>query len=293
MRNILFVLAVYLFLCSCSGTKDANTIHGIHFQEITETCALNLSDLGSDFKAVQLETGPDKLLDARTKYYIGNKNIICCTNKKLLQFSADGSFIRTLAVEGKGPDEYDMLVEGAYNSDESLFFFYDYNDNGISVINLEDGKREEKIYLAKSDKAKTFSLLNDNKLAIMKHKSEATDYMLYFQDMASQFTGGTIVPENLPSLPFGETNPLIPFNNGLIYFNTAVGGDTIYSIEGNTATNLFYLDAGQKMDYVKSLDGFFVNIVLLSGDLFIFRNIAWGMRHVGGFDRVRINITLC
>jgi hypothetical protein len=97
-----------------SGQKnEKNLIPIFKLLECSNKRELKLSDLVSKTRLVKLETKDSSLIGSNTRFLVGSNYIICINQSNtlngkgnILQFDSNGKFIRVLAKQGRGPEEF-------------------------------------------------------------------------------------------------------------------------------------------------------------------------------------------
>lgn len=116
------LLPVLFLITACPGEKVGNKLPSIDLQNSRDTRDVYLSEMISDIHIVRLEASDEILLGQNTIYLVGGKYVNTIDNDKILQFSAAGTFIRTLTKAGKGPDEF--MRADAFAMDEKNDILY-------------------------------------------------------------------------------------------------------------------------------------------------------------------------
>jgi len=103
---------------------------------------LSISDLLDHISIVPLETNDDLLLSTSgTRFIVTDRHILVAARDKLIQFSHQGKYIRTLAFRGNGPHEFRTM--GGILVDEKREILYYApglgNPQPISSIDLKSG----------------------------------------------------------------------------------------------------------------------------------------------------------
>ena len=143
-------LVVCLFcalLCSCGGQKN----EGIPVVDLSKTVGeidLKLSDLLENIRLVPLETRPDVLLPGHFSTWVGEKYIVTLGEDAIHLFTVDGKYVRKLAQQGRGPEEYPYVISFCVDQQERYAYLAS-GVNYICVIDLEKGGIVRKISTGK------------------------------------------------------------------------------------------------------------------------------------------------
>lgn len=142
MRNWILTLNLCL-LAGCISTDRipvSSEIPVVDFNSAGKS-AFTTDEIFEEFKIVRLETTEQSFVAPYSRYLVGEKYIIVFVRERILQFSIDGSFIRQIAMQGKGPNEF--LYVGAYtlNRSEDKLYYDDSDDRTkIAVVDLLTGE---------------------------------------------------------------------------------------------------------------------------------------------------------
>ena len=82
---------------------------------------------------MKLETNNEILLGQYTNYLVGEKYIITIDNDKILQFSNNGRFLRTLAKAGNGPDEF-LRAEAFALDDKNDILYINHRGDSRNIL---------------------------------------------------------------------------------------------------------------------------------------------------------------
>jgi hypothetical protein len=144
------IIPVFIFLQACSGGNNKNHEEpGYSLQEINLIDnvkniaeAFNLSDIAGSVELVQLEMNPDFLFneDNINNLIVTDEFIsFYSPNAGLLKYSRDGNFLGRIGNIGRGPGEYQLLVNYYYDKAENTFAGYTNWTRELQFYN-SDGK---------------------------------------------------------------------------------------------------------------------------------------------------------
>ena len=105
MKTIRLIFLLVL-ITSCTGGNRQKPVTVLDLQNPGQAMDIILSELIDDIRLVKIETKDEILLGQYTNYLVGKEQIITIDSDKILQFSNNGEFVRTLAKAGNGPDEF-------------------------------------------------------------------------------------------------------------------------------------------------------------------------------------------
>jgi hypothetical protein len=117
MKNLLLLIALILLTqCHHEGKKELENsdkreeFFEINYEDILSIKKSNfLSDIASDVRYIQLETGDDYLVSRKPEYYFSDSLIFVSSDNRLLVFDYNGKFIRQIGKPGRGPGEIDLI----------------------------------------------------------------------------------------------------------------------------------------------------------------------------------------
>lgn len=136
---ILTLIVSALIITSCK--ESSYEIPTIDFKNFDNKIDLSLSDLISDIRVVPLETREDLLLSNSMPIAIGEKYIIASNKNELHQFDRDGRHIRVLAVQGKGPNEFNQITGFIIDNKNDILYYKDFQSGEVlKRVNLETGE---------------------------------------------------------------------------------------------------------------------------------------------------------
>ena len=149
--KVMKCLVVCLFcalLCGCGGQKNEG-IPVVELGKAKGEIDLKLSDLLENIRLIPLETHPDVLLPGNFSAWVGEQYIVTFGEDAIHLFTVDGKYVRKLAQQGRGPNEY--LYAMAYCVDKQEQYAYLAESTGcICVIDLEKGGIVRKISTGKN-----------------------------------------------------------------------------------------------------------------------------------------------
>lgn len=235
LKHIAFSLCFVLFILGCkqSNWVDApEDIFNIDLTKKYDDIPFKLSDLSDDIKFVRLETNKNSLL-SNFRGFVGDKYIISIGYKKVLQFSADGKYICTIAIKGRGPMEFHQIDAWAVDDNEHFLFYHDYSKNYINKYNLDSFKFERKIPFEENGDLSSMLSINDSTLAILPNMFAKYGYLYFYQSHTGRILEGIKKePVPHPGAWAGRTPIFVKTANNSILFQPSET-DTVYRIEGS------------------------------------------------------------
>lgn len=192
--KIIRLLILLILATSCNGRISHKPVPVIDLQNPGETRDIYLSELLDDIHVVKLETSNEILLGQPTNYLVGESYIITIDNAKILQFSNNGGFLRTLAKAGNGPEEF--LRSEAFALDEKKDILY-INHRGdsrhILAFDLKTGERIKRIPTGVDNLISQIIVSGDSVLTVVPRMNR--EYNLFYLTTSGKFVNGIAPPE--------------------------------------------------------------------------------------------------
>jgi hypothetical protein len=124
MRTKLLIVLIIVF-CSCdrrgtNQTNDTNSIRVIDLLSEAESKISNLSEIASDVEYIPLETSENSMIKFISKVIFRGNNIYIksyADNAEIMCFDRGGRFLYKLDKSGRGPEEYQFLIDYDITSD--------------------------------------------------------------------------------------------------------------------------------------------------------------------------------
>lgn len=134
-----FIFVFFLFCClaGCRDKKSASEIPVISLSKPEAEESFNANEIISNLRLVKLETHAEALLPEFFNTWIGEKYILILGREEFLMFSLEGKFLRKIAQQGRGPEEFVSFIN--YDVDESKERLY--ISDGVGSIDLIDLKK--------------------------------------------------------------------------------------------------------------------------------------------------------
>lgn len=176
--------------CQESGKGDIlNDIIVIDLAEKYDEVSLKLDDVLDDIKLIRLETTEHSLLSYFSGY-VGEKHIIAMDRNRVLLFSADGKYNRTIAKRGKGPGEFTQIDAWDVDDNEQFLYYHDKGKNYINKYNISSCKHEDNIPFANKGDLSNMVSVNDTLLAIVPGMFAGYGYLYFFQSTTGEIITG-------------------------------------------------------------------------------------------------------
>jgi hypothetical protein len=137
-KHLLFI--IILIICSCSCIKNVTgDVKKIDLFSKPESALVNLSDLALDIEYIPLQTTKKSLIKFIQKVVIREDRIYIQDNViEIMCFDKQGKFIYKLDKTGRGPGEYNYLVDFDISSDSKMLAILVSGPNKIMVFNITD-----------------------------------------------------------------------------------------------------------------------------------------------------------
>jgi len=124
MRTTIIGLLVGLFL-STSCSQASQEISTVNLDRPDATVDIKLSDILSDIAIVPLETRDDVLLSGAQVLTVTDKYIIIADENGLHQFAKTGKYIKRLALNGNGPNEFLGIRALLADNQNNILYYQD------------------------------------------------------------------------------------------------------------------------------------------------------------------------
>ncbi len=261
MRKTIILLAISLTLIDCSSENKPIPI--INLQNATQSKVINLSEMLKDIHIVRLETSAEILLGEGTYYLVSEKFIITIDRDKILQFSGNGKYIRTLAKAGNGPDEF--LRAEAFALDEKneiLYINHRGDTKNIGVYNLKDGKRIKRISTGVDNLISQIAILRDTVLIITPRMNQ--EYNLFYLSTSGKIISG-IAPPSVKGI--GLQTSIEKVSDKLYYMPKEY--DTLYLAKNTAKEPYCFFNVEDRFTYDNNETGNFVYLSLIAPDFMI------------------------
>ena len=218
--------ALFFAVLSCQPLQTTCPI--IDMDNPSGTIEMKISDLLDDIAIIPLETRDDLLLSAGMSFIVTNNYILVTTRTALLQFDRNGKFIKVLANQGNGPNEYKNLFSSLIDEEREILYYRDYGDDKISRVNLKTGLFLEPLYPnvprfyinAIDDEGNIYGFpgVSDSLLMAFKYSPDNKS-TTYFKGIHPSFTG--------------DAGQIMFKVNEQIFFLFFPHSDTLYRVEGD------------------------------------------------------------
>ncbi|MBT30865.1 MAG: hypothetical protein CMO01_14500 [Thalassobius sp.] len=232
----LFLISLVV-LASCSPKQEnTNTIEmsvlNIDLTSDFEETELAINEIVEDIKLIQLESNEDILL-AYFSGFIGDKYIVAKDEDKLLYFTADGKFLKTIAIRGEGPNEFRRIDTWVVDEQEKTFLYHDIGQDGIFKFNLETGEFEESIPFETKGSLSGMLLMGDATIALMAHETASYDFLYRTQSFDGKILNQIKNELEVNHKKAAYNSPYFAkYQNSIILLQRS-NSDSIYQIKGD------------------------------------------------------------
>ena len=239
MKYLFDLVLVFLFLTSCKEEKKPfsttysegdNEIRTFQLNTYTDTIPLKLTDIAGDFRIVRLET-TDSCLVSMFNLQVNEKYIIILSMDKLVLFDSNGKYLRTLANEGRGPDEYQYLWRLTLNSQGDKLYGIQ-NDPAKIYYWALPGNSYKSIPVKQNIDPTDFMVVDDSLFFITNTRSQFWQNKLYVLDSTGKTRYHFPNRFNEDTKRSHSRKILYHLNGGNYYYPH--WSDSIYQISGDT-----------------------------------------------------------
>lgn len=247
--GLIFLL---ILITSCSGRTPKKEIPVFDLQNPKETIDLYLSELLDNIHIVKLETADEILLGQNTYYLAGERYIITIDNDKILQFSNNGGFLRTLAKAGNGPDEFLRVDAFALDDKKDILYINHRGDSRhIIAYDLKKGERLNRIPTGVDNLISQIIVSGDSILTVVPLMNK--DYNLYNLTTSGKVLNG-IAPPRVKGI--GLQTGIDMVKNNLYYMPREY--DTLYSVKRTSCDPYCFFYVENRFTYENNEVGNFV-----------------------------------
>jgi hypothetical protein len=247
--GLIFLLII---ITSCTGRTHQKPVPVIDLQNPGGTKDLYLSELLDDIHVVKLETADEITLGQYTNYLVGERYIITIDDEKILQFSTNGEFLRTLAKAGNGPDEFLRANAFALDDKKDILYINHRGDSRhILIYDLKTDGRVRRIPTGADNIISRIIVSGDSILTIVPRMNK--DYNLYNLTTSGRFIAGIAPPE---ARGIGLQTSIDLVLNNLYYMPKEY--DTLYTINQTSCEPYCFFYVEDRFTYENNEIGNFV-----------------------------------
>jgi hypothetical protein len=282
--NLVTIYSIWMLLffpCWISGQKnEKEPIPIFKLLECSNKRELKLSDLVSNTRLVKLETNESSLIGIASRFLAGQKSIICINQSNILQFDSNGKFIRVIAKQGRGPDEFLNIFGFDMDREEKNLFFTSSNSKMIQVVDLITGKFINQIAVSNGESGPKI-VIKDNKISILPTIRGNEKYFLYYQDFFGKLIEGIPVTyKKIPQMIVSNSSNPVSHGDFIYYYEPKVCGDTIFKINRSGKTPMAIVQGGDNFGLSKANPtGYFTTLLSKIADSWVFSNQLFEMNN--------------
>ncbi len=131
-----FLFSIVIGMNACNNIEQKHeNIPTIHIDPNLKAIPGSVSEILSDMSVVNLETTSNSIIgNLSNLIFVGNKNIICRSEKRIIIFDNQGKYLNKIDAVGKGPEEYTTIVNAFFDPIEEYIYIVDYSDIKIYGI---------------------------------------------------------------------------------------------------------------------------------------------------------------
>jgi WD40 repeat protein len=246
------LISLLILITSCTGRNHQKPVPVIDLQNPGGTKDLYLSELLDDIHIVKLETADEILLGQYTNYLVGERYIISIDNDKILQFSNNGGFLRTLANAGNGPEEF-LRAEAFALDDKNDILYVNHRGDSRHIIayDLKKGERINRIPTGVDNLISQIIVSGDSLLTIVPRMNK--DYNLYNLTTSGKLING-IAPPRVRGIGLQTSIDMVM--NNLYYMPKEY--DTLYIVNTTSCDPYCFFYVEDRFTYENNEIGNFV-----------------------------------
>jgi len=247
-KCLMLIICLQLFRCS----SDNRPFPEFDLQNPDDSRIINLSEMLTDIHSVNLETADSILIGQYTHFLVGDRYIISIDGDKILQFSAEGKFIRVIAKAGKGPEEFQRVDAFAlYEPNDILYINHRGDHKHIKAYNLKTGEAIKRIPTGIENLISQIIVFNDSTLLIVPRMNE--DFNLYYLSTTGRIISGIAPPE---AKGIGLQTSINKVLNDVYYMPKEY--DTLYRVNGTEIEPYGFFKVEDRFTFTNNEIGNFV-----------------------------------
>ena len=136
------VLGIFLFCIACESSQtDKDSLKILDITDLSKTEDVKASDIDIvDIEYIPLETDTNNLISYIKNIKSDENSLYIRTSNDILRYSLNGTFISKIGKQGRGPKEYQMLMDYSIGADGNIYILslfqkkiFIYNPNGDFV----------------------------------------------------------------------------------------------------------------------------------------------------------------
>lgn len=255
MRNIvLFVSLLLLTHCNSDNkTKSKEENDGKKFFEINyendlkNKATVFLSDIASEVKYIQLETGDKYLISGRPEYYFSDSLIFVANYDQLLVFDYSGKFVRQIGTPGRGPGEIDLITYISILENEKLIIIQTnwsrklmyFSFDGTFIKSVPRPPDVFRIHVLNKDQFLSYyscAIGNEEYLYLLSDEKGDTVSTVRNHYKWVNTTGITGM------IGYHAFHPFYKYNNQTFF--KSMYNDTVYTVSDNKIKPVYFVDLG-------------------------------------------------
>ncbi|MDX2415386.1 MAG: 6-bladed beta-propeller [Bacteroidales bacterium] len=287
LHTLLFhVLILLVIVVSCVDDNDNTMIIGLDTPKGSDE--VQIGDLFNGPRLIKLETADSLFLPSNFQYWLGEDHLIVFTRSQILQFSADGRFIRLLKQRGRGPDEFSRVC--CYDVDESndVLYYLDLKAKGkLILLDLLDGTEMEYITLPESIDLdySGIKILPDGRILCFNSFYEESLNLCYYLEEGGE-------PQEIIKKPnWMRENPptaywsyIGSYDNKISYMNGIT--DTLFRLENSGLSSEFFIELEVRYHPNDRPSGFFPAIAFESNRYLLIKRMEVVSVYDKGLGRI-------
>jgi hypothetical protein len=250
--RIVRLIFLLILVTSCTGGNRQKPVPVIDLQNPGQARDIFLSELLDDIRLVKLETNDEILLGQYSNYLVGEKQIITIDSDKILQFSNNGGFVRTLAKAGNGPDEFLRAEAFALDDKNGILYINHRGDSrNILAFDLKTGNHIKRIPTGVDNLISQIIVAGDSILTIVPRMNR--EYNLYNLTTSGKLINGIAPPE---VKGIGLQTSIDMVMDELYYMPKEY--DTMYLVKGTSSKPYCFFHIGDRFTYENNETGNFI-----------------------------------
>jgi hypothetical protein len=172
-----------LFMSSCTRTREKkSSMLSVNIDKVPESeIPIKMSEIVETFDIVKFENKPEALLDATSNSIsISDHYIAFMNNFRIMLFTREGKFIRTIGNYGRGPGEWFVIKQLEIDEEKGILLISQSNfTHDILEFSLE-GRFIKKITMPFPKEEYSFKILNHDTIVVVGFSFGTQDSSIVF-----------------------------------------------------------------------------------------------------------------
>lgn len=232
IKKLGVLITFVVCLSGCKNSATNNEYLQIDLTGKAGETSLNFNDECKNIRVIKLETNEKSLM----KYFyghIGKKYIIAKRRDKILQFTAQGKYIRTIIKKGNGPNEFRYIDAHCVDNSENFFMYHEESKDGIFRYDLNKGEFVEPITFKSKGYITKMISINDTTLSILPGQFAKYGHLHFKYSHSGRIIDGVKKANTKSPGAWAGTIPVFLESSDNSFIYQPSNNDTIYRLVKN------------------------------------------------------------